>query len=811
MKKHFTQFPSIKERQSAEKDTAHQAFLAKARLLNEHTSSQTSTFGALASLLGQLATVKPGADVVSRAEYDSLQRDFLALKQEVTTMKQLRNDLDGIKSTAEEAMSRTAKISIIQQKVDWINRENVAVANWKQTTDTRLREVDKIDKIDQRLKTNETRCNTTQKELDDFKDKEVSKFATKQQINDLETKGEAWSQKIESLQIAQAKATAESLNSQAFAKSQAARSVSNESLQKLLEEHNMLKQDVGNLQLLGTHIGAKAEQAATAQDTMEQTINQLEVDIVDCKDKLNMVRDSVEEEGKEVIVKRVKRLDVLVNNLSSKIGDSGNASVHQRLSQLESVSKTVQGDIRSIKSGQQPQPTTDKFSSGAAVDLTPLETRLSKVERELTALDSGQDEKDGILVSHVTSVEKSLKEQFSRELTDQLSAVHEDTQKIISDSLEKMTNGYQELQKSVNGLVEAILSKADSATVEALKSDLSSVSEDVKKWQAQHQRTKSASQTPTPANHGPQPNGPFQAAPQPQQLPNGVLGSPQVNGVQQPHSPYAMQHNHGHSSTQHTPGASQAQKVDDMQTQINGLVAVTQQLKMRCDNLQTDDIVRSMMEQFHAMYPDARSINGAVQGLRHTLSAVQQQLSNLQKQKAAPSEQSGEDIKKATAKAEGASNTAHNAFQESQKAWGELNKLRRAVQVLENEIKKPNSTQKTASDDSSIRDELTEVRKDLDKTTDVANSADRLSRQHASRFSKIVPETLQNKILAVETRVGNLDTRVGDHDQKLRDGASALEKVESLATTAKNQADRIGTSFGTLRYKVEKLEGRADD
>jgi chromosome segregation ATPase len=248
-----------------------------------------------------------------------------------------------------------------------------------------------------------------------------------------------------------------------------------------------------------------------------------------------------------------------------------------------------------------------------------------------------------------------------------------------------------------------------------------------------------------------------------------------------------------------------------MQTQINGLVAVTQQLKMRCDNLQTDDIVRSMMEQFHAMYPDARSINGAVQGLRHTLSAVQQQLSNLQKQKAAPSEQSGEDIKKATAKAEGASNTAHNAFQESQKAWGELNKLRRAVQVLENEIKKPNSTQKTASDDSSIRDELTEVRKDLDKTTDVANSADRLSRQHASRFSKIVPETLQNKILAVETRVGNLDTRVGDHDQKLREGASALEKVESLATAAKNQADCIGTSFGTLRYKVEKLEGRADD
>jgi chromosome segregation ATPase len=139
-----------------------------------------------------------------------------------------------------------------------------------------------------------------------------------------------------------------------------------------------------------------------------------------------------------------------------------------------------------------------------------------------------------------------------------------------------------------------------------------------------------------------------------------------------------------------------------------------------------------------------------------------------------------------------------------QKAWGEMNKIRRAVQALENEAKKSNPTQKSASNDSSIRDELTEVRKDLDKTTDVANAADRLSRLHASRLSKIVPETLQSRIAAVETRVGN-------HDQKLREGASELEKIESLATTAKNQADRIGTSFGTLRYKVEQLEERADD
>ena len=784
MKKHFTSFPSIEERKSAEKDTARKAFVAKKKLLSEHASSQTSTIGALASLLEQLATPKPGADVVLRAEYDSLQKDFLELKQEMTTMKQLPKDLDGVKSTIVEAMSRTAKIPTIQQKVDWMSRENVAVADWRQTTDTRLRDVEKFD---QRLKTFETRSNATQKDLDDFKDKEASKLATKQQINDLETKGKAWSQKIEALQTAQAKATADSLT-----KSQAAHSVSNESLQKVLEEHDTLKQEVVDLQTVAADIKATVEGAATAQETMTQTISELSEDMVHCKDELIVVRESIEEEGKEAIVKRVKRLDVLVNNLSSKIGDDSNASIRQRLSQLEKDSLAIREDLRSSKSTQQQQPITNKSSSGTAADLTPFETRLGKVEEELATLESEQNERDDVLIGHVNSVEESLKEKLSKELTDQLSTAREGDQQSIWDSIEKMTGGSQELQKALNGLEETLRSKADSATVESLKSDMSSVSEEVKKLQANHQRAKSTSQTPTPANQGP-----FQAAPQPQQLPNGVTGSPQVNGFQQPNSPYAMQHTHGHGSTQHLSNTPQAQKMEDMQTQINGLVAVTQQLKMRCDNLQTDEVVRSMLEQFAAMYPDARNINGAVQNLRNTLNAVQQQLSILQQQKAPQSEQFGDDVKKATAKAEGASNTAHNAFQEMQKAFGEINKIGTTVSALQNEAKRQNSAQKTTI---SLKDEVTAMRKDLDKTTDVANAADRLSRQHASRLSKMVPETLQNRIETVETRLG-------DHDQKLRKGLTALEKLQSFEASAKKEAEKVGQNYGTLKYRVEKLEG----
>jgi chromosome segregation ATPase len=256
------------------------------------------------------------------------------------------------------------------------------------------------------------------------------------------------------------------------------------------------------------------------------------------------------------------------------------------------------------------------------------------------------------------------------------------------------------------------------------------------------------------------------------------------------------------------------QNMQNMQMQINGLVGVTQQLKMRCDNLTSEDVVRAMVDQFGTMYPEARNFNSSAQSLRNGLNSVQQQLALLQQQKAQPVEQFNEDVKKAAAKAEGAHSTAHTVFQEVQKHWKEINTIKQNVKTIETDVEKLktnndpklNSPLRDAASDARINAEVTSLRNELDQTTKIASdanklasAADSLSKQHASRFSKTKPE-------ALEKRVAALESTVQDQTQKLGEGEPALKKLQDSAAQAKLEFERVKKNMGALKGRFELLE-----
>ena len=803
MQKHFISFPPIKERKSSDRDAARDAFKAKEKLLLEHTSTQQSTVEMLASLLGKLVTPKPNPDVASRAEYKSLQKDFLGLKEEFMSLKQLRGDLTAVRRTVDQVKLESGQVPRFHGDIEQLKKDTTVLKsdttmlwNWKHQTDTRIKD---FDKFDQRLNNIGAASTTAKKELDDFKTKGVSTLVTKQQINGLEkqvvelekqvsdvqkqsteraTSYDILSHNVANLQKAQAKTAADNLNLLAPAKNQALNSESKERLANLTKEQTELKEQVETLQKSGTDIfnsvESKIDNAVAEQKNMKSTIHQLGQDIVNFKEKFNMIQET---------------------------------------------EKTI----------QQPESALGKAADGMA-STTFMETRLNNIRKDLDALVAQQDEKDTMVFDAIDKVEKGANAQLGNlenSLNKQLGKVEDSLSQLgkVGESfkaqlqgdrnhaqqntnvLQKITEGCQDLQTSVNKLQEAMQSKASTESVESFKNELSMLSTEFKKLQVHHQRTKSTSQAPPPAANAPQ-----QFSPQPQQMANGGTGSPQVNGGH--FSFYASPYPPGHGSVQLPP----TPEMQNIQIQINGLVGVTQQLKMRCDNLTSEDIVRAMVDQFGTMYPEARNFNSSVQNLRNGLNSVQQQLALLQQHKAQPVEQFKEDVKNAATKAEGASATAHTVFQEVQKHWGEINAIKQNIKTLETNIAKVktnhdsklSSPQRDAASDGGIHAEVTSLRNELDQATNIASdaskiasAADSLSKQHSSRFSKLQPE---KTLAALEKKVAALDTTVQDHTRTLGDGEPALKTLQESAAQAKVEFESVKKNMGALKGRIELLE-----
>lgn len=782
MKKHFKSYPAIEERKSKDKKAAQEALKAKEKQLLEHATSQQTIAGALASIITQLATPKPNPDMVSRAEFDALQRE---LKEQRANTSRLREDLNAAKSIAERANtiadranSQSGQVPKFYSDIESLKKDTILLVNWKKDAEGRF---NGLANYGQRLAGVEEKSTNTKKAFDNFMEQTRDKLAFQQDVNKLQSR-------VDELSKSHAKATADKMKS--------AQSIwSDEKLQALQDEQAEHASNIKDLQLGGNQIfvevKATLDKAVKEQDTMSQTLAYLGTDVVTSKKEINAIHDAITEEGKDVIVKRVKKLDMLVNNLFSKVGDSDDASTTKRLSQLEKDCKALKDAARTTAASNTPSiPSTSTIAT--PVNTGPLETRLDTLQHELNSFISQQNEKDELVEEEIKDVATTQAEAVSNKLSTEISSLRAENNKSKQkneSAVQALTNDYQSLKTALDGFEETLRSKSSTDAVETLQASVTTISEEVKKVKFSQERARSVSQAPTVGNQANQANGSFPGQQQSPQLANGIAGSPQLNGASfRPHSPYAGQHQAQNIIAPHA--------LQDVQARIDGLIYVTQQLKMRCDNLQTDDVVRAMLDQFHAIYPDARNINATVSTLRNNISSIQQQLSVLQQQqkKSPTAEYSGEDVKKAIAKADGASKSAMDVSENLQKIKTEINTIKEAVKTLEN---KPASG--NASVDSAVTKQMSSLRTDIDAATVTANDADRLSKQHASRLSKILPEELKK-------RVATLEGTVDEHTRDISTGREALKKLNDVQTSQQGEIEHVKKVSATNRTSIEKLK-----
>ena len=810
MKKHFKSYPAIEERKNMDKKVAQEALKFKEKQLLENSTSQQEIAGALATIIGQLAAPKPNPDMVSRAEYDALKADMKQqaasmsqLWQDLTAAKQiadkanskcgqLRQDVTVAKQIADRASSESGQVPKFYDDIEQLKKDRSTLLNWKEDAEPRFTG---LVNFGQRLAGAEAKSTSTKKAFDDFMEQRVDQLATKQDVKALEATDTSIVNNIRELQKFQAKLAAEKMSSPSMAKESVAEPWLDERFQNLVDGQEKHDKEIKGLQLGGNQIfvdvQAKIDDTMKEQETMSQTLEQLGTHLVTSKENINSIRDSIEEEGKEIIVKRVKKLDILVNNLSSKLGNIHDASIIKRVSQLEEDCKALQEAARRTSTSYRSQSSPAISVNATAVDLEPIEARLDVLKNKLNAFITEQEDKDDMVEDVIKTVITAQTEVMSNRLTDEINSVREGIEPAIASAVQPLAKGYHTLQIAVDGFEEAMLSKAPSEAIDSLKTTLSTISEEVKKLQANHQRAKSTSHTPAPEYQRPQPNGAFQGVQQSPQLPNGVAGSPQIN---RPQSPYASPYLHG----QQTQNAATTQLLQELQGQVNGLINVFQHLKMRCDNLQTDEVVKAMLDQFHSIYPDARNINATVSNLRNNVSSVQLQLSAMQQQNKSPTgEYSGEDVKKAIARADGASKSALQVSEHLQKIKTEINTIKEAVKSLEG-----TTPQNSASNDSGVQNQVTSLRADLDIATATANDADRLSKQHASRLSKIQPEELKK-------RVATLEGTVAKHTKDISTGEDAFKEFNNASASHQAEFDRVKKTAATNRQRILDLEEKS--
>lgn len=807
MRKHFVNYPATKERKGADREIAQRNFKSKEKLLNEHVSSQESTIEGLSSLLGLLVQPQGQRNEggVSRAEYDTLQRNYLDLKEEVSGIQQLRRDIEAAKQHALDVKADYGNVGKAHREAQQVKDDIIKLLNWKKETEPSIL---KIDSFDKRLEIVTERSNVAKQALDELKNKQMPTLATKEQVTKLGDKYDSLDQKVGGLQKTQAKAVASSVSAQDPAKNQAVNSVSKDSLESLKSQHDQL---VANVKLLQDNGEERINANETKINELTERFNVLGNDVTETREALEKVEDSIEEEGKEPIVKRVKKLDVLVNNISSQVMTDGKQSLTRRLSQLEKDYDALQKDLQATKNGRSTPAASSTPTSKVAMDLKPLEDRLTKVEGEVNLINEGQKDRDAALEEGFDELQK----QADKQADDRLSQLQADVDGRLQPAynhLEQMRERLDIMQATINGVKEAAGSHASLDSVESLQKEMKEVSEEVKKLQSLQERAKATSQPPQPPAFTTQ-NGQRatsgQFSPHPQQMPNGVHGSPHVNGGPQFSPP-----SHGHGPQQQAQDASIAQQVQQAQMQINGLVAVTQQLKMRCDNLQTDEIVRAMVDQLSSMYPEAKNFNNAVQHLRNSIGSLEQKVASLQDHSGPSAKDINDEVKKAAANAQGARSTVQGLTTDLQKVWTEINNTKSAIETLEREAMKNKEangdatqtsiTQKSNAADDSLDEKVKYLRDDLTKTHDIAHEANRLSKQHASCFSKIEPERLK-------TRVATLESTVDEHTAKMREGTIALTDLSTSVAEVNSKSDRALKRAGQLVGRVERLENEAND
>ena len=363
------------------------------------------------------------------------------------------------------------------------------------------------------------------------------------------------------------------------------------------------------------------------------------------------IRNDIDEPGKESVVGRLKNYDQTINNLSTKVtagekafetriksteedlrrllqdlNKANEAQVPARIKGAEDQIEGVAQELRNVKEDVEAQAA----SRSVAVPTTPAANTVQIVTPpnfDPVAFKNEVVEDTGV---QTEALSKQMDEQSSEieelqggfaSLTERLDRLEleQDNEARKRQSLEQATNDRHDKTDAKYDTIQLAVTtfgtKAD-----ALRTDIDALTATVKFLQDQ------PAQVPPPVNG----TVAQQFRPLSVQSPHApaprmsVSGPVQTNGSHPPNGTVAH-----HQSTNGTPAGPANSEPTVTLDQVQGIWAAIQNLRQRYDNLTTEEVVRSMVDQFSKIYPAPKDFQAAVSAMKNDNRIVDAKLTSL--------------------------------------------------------------------------------------------------------------------------------------------------------------------------------------
>lgn len=598
----FVQFPVIEEKMSNAKSLAQQDLDLRDGQFKDNIEAQKRLGQQLAAAIHQSAEVKPqqqpSADLVSRAELDKLQSRFNELLKQTSKTNTAMSDMTESTSSLREMSAKTEKIAQ--------DARGVANSALKEAQNARADAGQKKSEV----VSLQTEVNGFRQDLDRIKNndlkslsevlKDRAKERAKQTV--LEAESTTLRKQVDVLLARSKLAPSAKPDTPTLPFTREEK----DKLQNLWDDGttmlDSLKEQVASLAsfTLGPE-DENMDSPMTKDSSLSKKVYALQrfMETVEA----NLAKQKNDAAGDENTEKKLKNLTIALNNLSTEVGGEAKPPLLQRLSKLELSHEQLEKEVKDAKQGRkllQPEEAGTGPES-VATRLNVLDEAVKGLKKELdTAAQEAGDAVAELVGDDLQKFEKINQElaEANKELAEQQRVKHE----ALEDALMAVTDDIKANAKetdaatatALDGLRNDVGLKADAAALKELSDRVARLP---------------GRATPGPQSiGGPQAN----AAPSPR-LSNGIaaVGSPAVNGA---HSSRTSTSSPQLNGVQPANGLLfTAERFATLELKVNQLTYTTQRLETRFNNVQTEELVKSMADQMSTMYPKAKHFDAAVQ------------------------------------------------------------------------------------------------------------------------------------------------------------------------------------------------------
>ncbi|KAK4542729.1 hypothetical protein LTR36_006301 [Oleoguttula mirabilis] len=795
MQGHFASFPAIKESKSVKKKIAEHDYKVINERLNKEMSVQKTLVEGVATLFSQAAEVKPTSSraILStgltqqdldrlqtkydgwkqdvQAEYDSLKKHVLA--QHVDLKKEVHAQQDELRKDMHDKYNRLRKD--VQEQYDGLRRDlRVQEGDLKQEFFHVKRLADKASCDSGQVPQCMSQVKRHDAELRDIRD---NGQRHDDELKDVRTKLDILKRTVIAAEPAQTAALSGKMRVDRLEKDSAG----------LVTTVARMKE---KLDVLSTFtMGDDDEPVDTPVDrksNIGRKVQQLQQQMDRVDSRLQTMQGAVQEEGKDTVVKRLKNLDRLVNNLASQV-QSNELPLPQRLSQLEQDYNTLEADLKAIKAS--PQAPLAMYSSITA-DLEPLSERLDQAEAVMGEYDKQLRDSHDLYIGYINDEVAQLQAQISSvdnarsEDTNSINAALVDVTTNIShvkkeladlgkngSNVKDTNRAVSKINEALSGLHEMLGRKADA---EFVKGKMVSIDQQLKAL--------ASSRTPTP--------GPAQSTTS--RPANGTFPLPAISGMGPPATGSPQMNGIPQNILLHVNKIKE--DIRDLGAKHDSLSTVTQRLQTQYNNLTTDEVCQAMLDQFATVWPHAKAYEHSIGGLKVEVAKLQQET-----QKLIGKANKNVELVSTTANAAGkiaeeAKETAEAASRSAAAADSVALSVRGDMQKLSNRVNNAESLAQTASTAASA------AQRDMGNVKETVSAMQQQAEQETPATNGTAAEITQEQIDDFQRQVEAIGEKAEQALKLSESHATKLGKTSGLEVTRKE--------FRDLRKECERLTGQ---